>query len=633
MKIDTLTCTHFGCFRQVEIALDRPIAFFLARNGAGKSTLRRAVELVLRGETADLQGSAVPVSSLIRTGESLGSVRGQVHPTAGAKAVDVWRRITPKGTETKINGHEAGKAMLDLYTPPGMADPDAVLRIACNVGGFFDMAQGAAKAAGRQKELLVQLVDQSVPPAALEGLPLEAVGISAPATLGALTTAYDTVYQRRRDVGRDLTAAKRDAQGTAHVDLEGAPPDVGAIQGKLRELQDELERLTREHGQVLGERATLEQRRTELATQVDQAATRLQELGPLDKAKKAVSEAERSLASAKKDAAAAETAATAHTTKRDRLSGIRTRRGHLGKLGEVCVISEEIPCPLTTEARGGMLATWDQSIATLEAEVAAYTPAPRPNIPAFEARVVEAQRRVESIESLSGTHAAARGEHDAAVGRLRTLDTTAAEASVSALRQRVERGQQNLAEASRQLQERERAAADRARRTRLEAEHTALERLVEAFGPKGTSERLLVERLGALLDRVNEIMGHFGLRLTIQADPWSVLLNGLPPTLMAESELYRAGVAFQVALAEASGARLVVLDRFDLLDRENRQRCFGVLSMAILKGWAEQCLVFATYTTPEAPAGPFPDGVAAYLITAGEQGSTVARIGGAAAAA
>ena len=620
MRITALTLREFGCYKDAAVSLDHPVVMCFSRNGAGKTTLRRALEVALRGAAADLDGSGLPVSILIRTGSAASTVTATVRPTAEARPVELTRRIMARGTETKINGHTAPKALYDLYLPRGITEPDAVLRALCSATGIFDLGAGA-KGAERQKELLLSLVDQAIPPDALTGLPLDAAGETVPpATLVDMAAAYQRIYARRTDVSREL------ARFQDPVAPLGDMPDVGAIQGKLRDLEGDLERLNRTHGQVLGERMQLERRRVELAELVDQAAVRLHELGTVETARKAVTDIEKALHEAQAAQQAQATAQAKATAADERLRGLRARHEKLTALGRACVISEEVACPLPPADRTAMLATWGEQIGALEQQLAQKRKAapPRAPIASLERDLSQALRRVEEIEAIGSRHAVGTAEYKAVEGQLATSPATEqADADIPAVRARIAKGRDNLTEALRLVQARDRATADQARRTALTAEQSALHACCEAFGPKGLRERILAERLGALTERINEVLAAFGLQLAFQSDPWAVLLNGIPPALMAESERLRAGLAFQIALAETSGVRLLVVDRLDVLDHQNRGALFGALTLAREKGWVEQAILLATYATAQPPAGPWPADVGAYLITASEQGSAI----------
>jgi hypothetical protein len=79
--------------------------------------------------------------------------------------------------------------------------------------------------------------------------------------------------------------------------------------------------------------------------------------------------------------------------------------------------------------------------------------------------------------------------------------------------------------------------------------------------------------------------------------PWLSL-----PQLSA-SERFRLGIAFHIALALATGIDCVVIDRADLLDREQRR----ALTKVLLERGLDQAFVLAT--SDESPTGRLPEGV------------------------
>ncbi len=81
------------------------------------------------------------------------------------------------------------------------------------------------------------------------------------------------------------------------------------------------------------------------------------------------------------------------------------------------------------------------------------------------------------------------------------------------------------------------------------------------------------------------------------------LPSGLPLKRCSESEQFRFGVAFQIALAAVTGIRFAVIDGADILDKEIRKMLTGVL----LTSGLDQAIVLAT--SEEAPPLIVPEGV------------------------
>lgn len=201
------------------------------------------------------------------------------------------------------------------------------------------------------------------------------------------------------------------------------------------------------------------------------------------------------------------------------------------------------------------------------------------------------------------------------------------DSEIAVLADRLTRGEAALVEARSRRDARQRAEQAEIAAGRLAAEVDALTVLRDQLGPKGVREHLLLARLDTLTARVNEVLAYFGLALTFAGDPWAVLLNGQPPALMSETERMQAGLAFQVALAEVTGARWLMCDRIGNLDYDNRGALFGVLDLGLSRGWIEQCFLFSTFTSATPPVQAPAENVALFHVTRiGEGWTTIARV-------
>ncbi len=74
-------------------------------------------------------------------------------------------------------------------------------------------------------------------------------------------------------------------------------------------------------------------------------------------------------------------------------------------------------------------------------------------------------------------------------------------------------------------------------------------------------------------------------------------------TQLSESERFRFGVAFQIAVATLTGIRLVIIDSADILDTKRRKHLSGLL----LQSELDQAIVLTTGA--EQPSQAVPDDV------------------------
>jgi hypothetical protein len=144
----------------------------------------------------------------------------------------------------------------------------------------------------------------------------------------------------------------------------------------------------------------------------------------------------------------------------------------------------------------------------------------------------------------------------------------------------------------------------------MEARVSLLGRLTEFFGPDGAMMGQTCGRMGSFTEDLNRHLAVFGYTCTIALDPFQIHVNSskdghfdLSLKYLSESEQFRFGVAFQMALAMVTGLQFVVIDRADLLDKEKRQ----MLTSLVLNSKLDQAIVLAT--SEEAPPLIMPQGV------------------------
>ena len=165
----------------------------------------------------------------------------------------------------------------------------------------------------------------------------------------------------------------------------------------------------------------------------------------------------------------------------------------------------------------------------------------------------------------------------------------------------------------------------KAQREQLEAKHAKAERLVEYFGPNGELRPLLMgDKLGAFTEKINAVLARFAFECKLSLDPFTVTVNYIDginrATIdqLSESEAFRFGIAFQIALAEATGVKLVVIDRADLLLPSTRR----FLTSALMESNLDQAFVLAAQEDFTLKSMP-PAGVRIIDLAKNDAGQTV----------
>jgi hypothetical protein len=165
------------------------------------------------------------------------------------------------------------------------------------------------------------------------------------------------------------------------------------------------------------------------------------------------------------------------------------------------------------------------------------------------------------------------------------------------------------------------AADGAATKTKDAAKHhadvAAWDAIGEALGPDGIPADLLREALGPINTRLEQsAVDSEWLRVAIDAD-MHITGGGRAYRLLSESERWRVDAMLAEAVASISGARLLVLDRMDVLEPgKAREDLFAWLDILAENGEIDTALVFGTLKSAP-PAGSLPATVTAHWISAG----------------
>ncbi len=155
----------------------------------------------------------------------------------------------------------------------------------------------------------------------------------------------------------------------------------------------------------------------------------------------------------------------------------------------------------------------------------------------------------------------------------------------------------------RTLEEAERAAAVADKKTADAAQHhtdvAAWDLVGDALAPGGIPGEMLAEALGPINARLAQAAADTGWRaVRIDADMGITTANGSGAgriySLLSESEKWRVDAMLAEAIAFLSGLKLLVLDRFDVLDAQGRVDALEWLDILAEQGEIETALVFGT---------------------------------------
>ncbi len=595
MRINRLLLKNFRSHRDTDLSLSR-INIIRGSHGAGKSSIQMAIELALTGKCDVTDAAGRGAQSLISAGANELLIDAFTD-----KAELTFRRNSAGGQ--LIVGQHAGKSAT-AWVEANIA-PIPQLSAVLNGGRFLKMDER------EQKALLAGAL--AADPVAIDPKILTLLsevtlcGKTAVASAADVDEIHKVLFGLRTQVNRDLKAF---GDMTAPEKPDGMPfrKDVtDQIDGLRLQLTTKVRERERTLAEYQGKKDRLEAAHAQVK-QHEPNVLETDELTKLDKQAKGKAKAK------KLDDEIARLQAS-----------IRENRDVLCKLKA----PQADTCP--TCGQSVACADYSEPIAKYEAGLAKYTAE-------LEAKQGERNKLPdpELAQSRLDRHFAAMQPYQRALGIIKEVGELGAAPDVEAITEQITELEKRITAGSeierqcvayeaalKQHEQVVRKAAD------LQKKSEILDTLVEHFSDRGPLKAKLVGgKLPAFVARMNETLGRFGFFCRFDLEPFELVVSRvvqcnnceLRPQFfnlnqLSESEAFRFAIAFQVALAEATGVNFVVIDRSDLLLPEVRRQ----LAQALEESSLDQAIVLCAGE----PNGNYPviDGVKFFELS-NEDGAT-----------
>jgi DNA repair exonuclease SbcCD ATPase subunit len=575
MKILTLTLKNFRSHQETVLDLDR-LNFVRGPNGCGKTSIQMALEYLFTGRCQMTDAAGRGAEALIRSGAK--ELEVSVTLEGGET---ICRRRTPRAHIVELNGNrvpvDAAEASLEKRF--GSAD---VLSAVLNASRFIEMSEA------EQKRLLAQVVDAGkvdVPGESVQAM--RAINEEPPkvASVSDVEATYRRFYDLRTEAGRTLKALGQ----MEKPDIPADVPNVQEVRKKLEDLRQQKERLI---AQKAGEAAgwdSAQRQLKQVRAEIEEASAEVltpsqeQELLQLVSQKGRAEKLRQELRDLAAEQKAAETS----------LAGVQGLKGKCPQCRQP--ISEEVK-NREMEALRKRLADLDGMIQGAKEELSEYAEMATA-ISRLEQHRRALARRSKLMEEESKLRAVQRSDGGDLDGRMTILT------------ERISKGERVLEQAQHAQTAKARWEAYLSEKTGSEARISSLDKLTEFFGPNGAMMSRAGGRMQSFTESLNRHLATFGYICNLALDPFEIRVASkdshcsLPLRQLSESEQFRFGVAFQIALAMVTGLRFVVIDRADLLDKERRK----MLTNLLVRSELDQAIVLAT--SQEAPPAIVPAGV------------------------
>ena len=599
MKITRISVQNYLGILSADLVLDKPVQIFAGRNGAGKSSLQESIRMALTGETVrvDLKKN---YGALVTEGQESGFVEVE---TADAS----YSVVLPSG-----KGLHSDNPMLPFVLDAqrfASLSPDERRAFLFGLMGLSSSGDAVKK----------RLADK--------GFDDARVALVMPLLRAGFEAACKEAQNRARDAkaawktvtggetwGKDKAPKWQPAPLPADAEKAGTRHENAVA--KMKEVEQELGAAQ----QALGAAKAKAQARQRMAAQRDELA---EKAGRIDriKAKLGRDEAEVAEWQAKVDETRAKAGVAPVNPK---APGEFLLRG----LASVTAEFVELTCNHPE-------VEWDSSLLNrAAAHLAEYrklhgepvvgdAPA-QPDAEAV-AKLPEYEKALALVQSAVANDKRDLAAAEQAAAKLKELDEEAAE-SID-----LEPLQSKVAELTEKRDgwradaEKYRATAEQASRRQalvdqvaaLHADVLAWTDIADALAPYGIPGEMLKEALGPINKRLMRSAGVAQWPSVTIHDDMRVTCGLRHYAMLSESEKWRADAMIAEAVSYLSGLRLLVLDRFDVLDLNGREDLLYWLDAMAEDGDIETALLFGTL---KALPAQLPERVGAHWVDNGAAG-------------
>ena len=568
MKISAITAKNFIGARDVDLKLSRPVLLVCGKNHSGKSSVAQAVRMALTGEPSRVFLKK-EYKQLVSDDSEVGYA--VVEHDGGQSAITI-----PNGAHEQTGSRRPSELL------PFVLDAQRFASLDANERRKLLFALTGISIGG--PEVVSRMLERGCDPAKVD--------IIAP----HLRAGSDAAHKEAQAKARDAKAAWRVVTGETYGGVKAAswranaPAPSGA---KLPETRDALSRID---------------------AQIEANAGKLGDM--TGRAKRAAEQAGR-LAELRSKAAGY--ARIADKINRDEVD-LKQWEAKLEEVGKSS--GQRLPeePTYTCPSCSAVLRHSHANGALVE-----YTPPPPVDREAAD-KLLEYQKAAELMRRCVENGKRDLAAADAAAKALAEIeDTGLAEGpntgemdTLKAATDELKHQRAELQKSIRELEDAERASQQADKRTADAAKHHGdvqqWETIAAALAPDGIPGQMLGEALGPVNSRLSDssLSTEWPI-VTITAD-MEITAGGRPYRLLSESDQWRVDAMIAETIAHLSGEKLLVLDRFDVLDIEGREDLLFWLDELASSGQIETALLFATL---KALPANLPDNIEAVWIENG----------------
>lgn len=575
MKITGLNIQNFLGAKSVEIKINRPVTLFAGRNGSGKSSTQEAIRMALTGEAVRV-GLKKDYGRLVTEGAESGFAEVEIDGTVRAFVT------LPDGKTTPLTEYVPPTAL------PYVLDAQRFAKLEPNERRAFLFGLMGLSAGGdevKKRMLAKGCNDQKV----------ETI-------MPMLRSGFDAAHKEAQAKARDEKAAWRTVTGETYGDKKAAswaaekPAfDAGALadlQQRLAATDAGLAAANQRMGALQSDQKRHAEAAQRLADLREKGSRYARVADKLVRDEAELKEWEAKVEDARQRAAGGRKVGLVHDLARALFNLLDT--------GEPCTVRPgEDP---KIDAANHALNAYEDEHGSIKSSGADDIEA-RNKLPEYE-------NALRLLQSAVANDKRDLAEADAAAMAVNNWKKTAGdapdEAEINATRKhlddlKAERSDIAAKLAGQQDAERQAKQADGRTAKALAAHESVLAwvAIADALAPDGIPGEMLAEALDPINDRLEQSSQDaewLHVHVESNMSVWAAY-PGLPPrpyALLSESEKWRADAMLAEAIAHISNIKLLVLDRFDVLDLKGREDLIVWLDILAQDGEINTAMIFGT---------------------------------------
>lgn len=574
MKIESIQIQNVLGARNIDVATTKPINLFAGFNGAGKSSIQEAVRMALTGESVRV---------------SLKKEYGQL-VSEGEKSGEILIATEEHGSFSMCLPSGKGVAPYDIPALPYILDAQRFASLTHNDRRTFLFGLLGLSADGQS--VVDQLTSKGAQTDKIEAIrPLLRVGFE---------TAHDEAKGKTREAKGAWRAVTGETYGSNKAETWASNmPSVD--DARITELEAELVTT-----QADGETAV--SKLAELKTRAQMAAE--------SEAKRAALAEQSGLIKRITDKLAVDEAGLAEwTEKTEKARAAATGEERVGLVHDLAYAVDGYaemlkPFGEMSERERDVLRNGNDALVAYEKQYGEIKNAGEYD-PEAKSKLAECERSLGVYQKSVANGKRDLAQAEAAAEALKTLgeatqaptesEITAVQAHIAELREHKKAIETTL----NSLRNDKRIAAEAADKTIKAANHHLVvqqwELIADALAPDGIPSKLLADAINPINDRLKDSAEIAEWLPVAIADDMGITYGGRAYALLSESEQWRVDAMIAEAISHMSGVRLMVLDRFDVLDLKGRSDVIYWMDALANDDEIDTALIFGTLKA--APTG------------------------------